>query len=59
MREVKLAGLGVMATIYYPRGFIPLHVGPAQTSGEELRGLGARIGISSLIQFAAAKRRKQ
>lgn len=53
MREVKLAGLGVMAAIYYPRGFILLHVGKA----EKLRAVaGARMGISSLIQSAAAQK---
>lgn len=57
MREVKLAGRGVMATIYYPVVSFRYMSGPIDAA--QLRGVGARMGISSLILSVAAKRRKQ
>lgn len=57
MIEVKLAGLGVIATIYYP--VVSIHYMSGLIDAVQLRGGGARMGISSLIPFKAAKGRKQ
>ncbi len=57
MREVKLAALGVMATIYYP--LFSFNCMSGLIDAVQLRGGLARMGISSLILFMAAKGRKQ